>query len=167
MLPGESVYQEVVRHFGAAILNADATVNRAKLAGAAFGAEARVQELNQIVHPAVLLRQEQWMNEVGRKHPQAVAIVEAALILEAGAARQFDRLIVVSCRPEQRVERWAKRVKVDEPTARAEVARRMAAQWPDAEKLKAADYRIDNSGSLEETRVQVARLFPELKQLAN
>jgi dephospho-CoA kinase len=167
MLPGESVYQEVVRHFGAAILNADGTVNRAKLAGAAFGAEARVQELNHIVHPAVLLRQEQWMNEVGRKHPQAVAIVEAALILEAGAARQFDRLIVVSCRPEQRIERWAKRVKVDEPTARAEVARRMAAQWPDAEKLKAADYRIDNSGSLEETRVQVANLFPELKQLAN
>ena len=166
MQPGQSVYKELVHHFGAGILNADATVNRGKLAEAAFGG-SRIQELNHIVHPAVLLRQEQWMNEVGQKDSHAIAIVEAALILEAGAAKQFDRLVVVSCRPEQRIERWAKRVKVDEQTARVEVARRMAAQWPDAEKLKAADDMIDNSGSLDETRAQVEKLFPELKKLAN
>lgn len=167
MQSGESVYQEVVSHFGAAILNPDGTVNRSRLAEAAFGPgwdrPSRIQELNQIVHPAVLHKQEQWMGEVGRCDPKAVAIVEAALILEAGAARQFDRLIVVSCRPEQRIQRWASRFKVDEPTARAEVARRMAAQMPDAEKLKAADYVIDNSGSLDATRVQVERLFLDLQ----
>jgi dephospho-CoA kinase len=167
MQPGQSVYKEVAHHFGAGMLNADATLNRAKLAEAAFGTEGRIKELNHIVHPAVLLRQEQWMNEVGQKDSHAIAIVEAALILEAGAAKQFDRLIVVSCRPEQRIERWATRVKVDEPTARAEVARRMAAQWPDAEKLKAADYVIDNSGALDETQAQVEKLFPELKKLAS
>jgi dephospho-CoA kinase len=166
MQPGQSVYKEVVHHFGAGILNADATVNRAKLAEAAFGG-SRIQELNHIVHPAVLQRQEQWMNEIGQVEPQAIAIVEAALILEAGAARQFDRLIVVSCRPEQRIERWAKRVKVNEETARAEVTRRMSAQWPDADKLKAADYVIDNAGSLDETRTQVGKLFAELQTLAN
>jgi dephospho-CoA kinase len=166
MQPGQSVYKEVVHHFGAGILNADATVNRGKLAEAAFGG-SRIQELNHIVHPAVLLRQEEWMDEAGKNDPQTIAIVEAALILEAGAAKQFDRLVVVSCLPEQRIERWAKRVKVDERTARAEVTRRMAAQWPDAEKLKAADYVIDNSGSLDQTRAQVEMLFADLQTLAS
>jgi dephospho-CoA kinase len=168
MQPGQSVYQEVVHHFGAGILNPDGTVNRGKLAEAAFGgnSRSRIQELNQIVHPAVVNQQEQWMNEVGERDPKALAMVEAALILEAGAAGQFDRLIVVSCRPEQRIQRWANRLKVDEPTARAEVARRMAAQWPDAEKLRAADYVVDNSGSFDETRVQVENLHSKLRALA-
>jgi dephospho-CoA kinase len=169
MQPGEKVYEDVVRHFGLGILNPDQTVNRALLAEAAFGATAngpsRVQELNHIVHPAVLIRQEQWMDDIGRKDPKAVTIVEAALILEAGAAKQFDRLIVVSCHPEQRVQRWSQRLHLSEDAARAEVSRRMAAQWPDAEKIKAADYVIDNSGSLDDTRAQVEILFPELKGL--
>jgi dephospho-CoA kinase len=172
MQPGEAVYQEVVRHFGVGILNPDGSVNRASLAEAAFGAAAggddgkqasRVQELNQIVHPAVIQRQEEWMDEVGHNDPRAVAIVEAALILEAGVAPRFDRLVVVTCRPEQRVQRWADRVKVNEQTARREVTRRMAAQLPDEEKIKAADYVIDNSGSLDETRKQVAAIYPKLK----
>jgi dephospho-CoA kinase len=168
--PGESVHQEVVSHFGAGILNPDGTVNRGRLAQVAFevadGGSSRIQELNEIVHPAVLLKQEQWMNDIGRQDPSAIVIVEAALILEAGAAEQFDRLIVVSCLPEQRIRRWADRVKVDEATARAEVMRRMAAQFPDAEKLKAADYVIDNSGSLDATQVQVKALFAELQKQA-
>jgi dephospho-CoA kinase len=170
MQPGESVYQEVVKHFGVAILNPDGTVNRSRMAEAAFGdrgtGPSRIQELNRIVHPAVLHRQEQWMDEVGRRDPKAIAMVEAALILEANAIKQFDRLIVISCLPEQRIQRWANRLKVSEQTARAEVTRRMASQLPDAEKLKAADYVIDNAGSLAETRAQVERLFPELQALA-
>ena len=81
--------------------------------------------------------------------PHAVAIVEAALILEAGAAKRFDRLIVVTCTDEQRAARFAARQKIDLEAARKEVARRMAAQLPEAEKIKAADYVIDNSGSLD------------------
>ena len=91
MQPGEAVYHEVVRHFGGEILNLDGTVNRARLAEAAFGSKpSRIQELNQIVHPAVIRRQEEWMEEVGRRDPQAIAIVEAALILEAGSARSVS-----------------------------------------------------------------------------
>ena len=169
MQPGEAVYQEVVRHFGSGILNPDGSVNRSRLAEVAFGPAAdagkasRIQELNQIVHPAVVKRQEDWMNEVGRREPHAIAVVEAALILEAGAAHQFDRLLVVTCRPEQRVERWAPRVNVDRESARREVQRRMAAQLPDEEKIRAADYVIDNSGSLEDTEKQVRALFPKLQ----
>jgi dephospho-CoA kinase len=169
MQPGEAVYQEVVHHFGSEILNPDGTVNRARLAEAAFGTPSdnnasRIEELNQIVHPAVIRRQDEWMNEVGRNDPQAIAIVEAALILEAGATKRFDKIVVVTCHPEQRIHRWAARVGVDEATARREVDRRMAAQLPDAEKIKAAQYVIDNSGSLDETRKQVAKVYAALKR---
>jgi dephospho-CoA kinase len=77
--------------------------------------------LNQIVHPAVIQKQKEWMAEVGEREPHAIAIVEAALILEAGFGDDFDRLIVVTCREEQRVQRWAHRMNVDKETARREV----------------------------------------------
>jgi dephospho-CoA kinase len=171
MQRGEAVYDEVVRRFGREILAADGTVNRARLAEAAFGSASenrpsRIEELNRIVHPAVIRRQEEWMDEVGKSDPEAIAIVEAALMLEAGVARRFDRIVVVTCRPEQRVERWAARVGVDEETARREVTRRMAAQLPDAEKIKAADFVIDNSRSLDETRAQVKTVYALLKDAA-
>ena len=102
------------------------------------------------------------MQEMGRQDPHAVAIVEAALILEAGAANHFDRLIVVTCGAEQRVTRFAARQKIDIEVARKEVVRRMAAQLPDEEKIKAADYVIDNSGSLDKTREQVLALWKQL-----
>lgn len=171
MHPGERVYREVVRHFGEGILNPDGTVNRPRLAEAAFGAPvgnkpSRVQELNQIVHPVVIQKQEEWMAEVGRRNPRAIALVEAALILEAGSAKRFDRLVVVTCRPEQRIQRWAARLGVDEETARREITRRMAAQFPDEEKIEAANYVIDNSGSLDETQRRVGEVYCELKRAA-
>jgi dephospho-CoA kinase len=171
MQPGEAVYQEVLQHFGGAMLNPDGSVNRARLAEAAFGGSegnklSRIEELNQIVHPAVIRRQEEWMAEVGRGNPRAIAIVEAALILEAGSAESFDCLVVVTCRPEQRIQRWAARVGVDEENARREVERRMAAQFPDEQKIKAADYVIDNSGSLDETRRRVRQVYGDLKREA-
>jgi dephospho-CoA kinase len=171
MQPGTPVHAEVVQHFGAGILNPDGTVNRARLAEAAFGRPGqntppRVEELNRIVHPAVVRRQDEWMDQVGRKDPGAIAIVEAALILEAGAANRFNRLVVVTCSPDQRVQRFANRLKVDEETARQEVTRRMAAQLPDEEKIKAADYVIDNSGSLDHTEKQVREVYEKLKKEA-
>jgi dephospho-CoA kinase len=181
MLPCQPVYNEVVRHFGGGILNADLSVNRKRLAEAAFGAPlttdqskppaaglssrtqaSRIQELNRIVHPAVLRSQEEWMEEMGRQHPDAIAIVEAALIIEAGAAKTFDRLIVVTSSDEQRIARFAARQKLELDEARNEVERRMAAQLPEAEKIKAADYVIDNSGSLDQTREQVKQVWEKL-----
>ena len=171
MQPGQNVYYEVVAHFGREILNYDGRVNRSKLAEAAFGKSApgtgsRIEELNRIVHPAVIRRQLEWLEETGRQHPGAIAIVEAALIIEAGAAKGFDRLIVVTCSDEQRVARFAARQKIDLDAARKEVARRMAAQLPEAEKIKAADYVIDNSGSLDHTQEQVRQLWEKLRAAA-
>jgi dephospho-CoA kinase len=181
MLPGQPVYNEVVRHFGGGILNPDLSINRAKLAEAAFGPAPstakggqltatstvpdRIQELNRIVHPAVIRSQNEWMEEMGRQDANAVAIVEAALILEAGAAKSFDRLIVVTCSDEQRVARFAERQKLSLEGARREVARRMAAQLPEEEKIKAADFVIDNSGSIDRTREQAEHVWQRLHTL--
>jgi len=174
MQPGEAVYNEVVRHFGREILNPDGSVNRAKLAEVAFGPASapegqrasRIEELNRIVHPVVIRSQDEWMEETGRQDRHAVAIVEAALILEAGAGDRFDRLIVVTCAEEQRVIRFAARQKIDIDAARKEVIRRMAAQLPDEEKIKAADFVIDNSGTLEQTREQVHEVWEQLRAAA-
>ena len=167
MQPGCTVYEEVVRRFGREILNPDGSVNRSRLATVAFGtpgsAPPRIKELNEIVHPAVIAHENEWMEEIGRRDPNAIAIVEAALILEAGVAGRFDRLVVVTCRPDQRILRFARRLGISEDAARAEVTRRMAAQIPDAEKIKAADFVIDNSGSLDATERQVQRVFAELR----
>jgi dephospho-CoA kinase len=170
MQPGQPVYNEVVRHFGQAILNPDGTISRPKLAEAAFNPDQtganRVAELNQIVHPAVIQRENEWMEDEGRRDPRTIAVVEAALILEAGAADRLDRLIVVTCSEEQRVQRYAQRLKIDMESARREVKRRMAAQFPDSEKVRKADFVIDNSGSLDNTEAQVREIYATLKEEA-
>lgn len=167
MRPGEKVYDEVVRRFGPEVLNSDKTVNRARLAELAFDQKRpRIYELNSIVHPGVIERYEAWMSEVGRREPNAIMMLEAALLLEAGLRKRFDRVIVVSCKPQQRIERWEKRLHVDSETARREVTRRMMAQAPDEAKIQAADYVIDNSGSVEETRKQVRKIYDALQSQA-
>jgi dephospho-CoA kinase len=90
-------------------------------------------------------------------------MVEAALILEAGVKDHFDRLIVVTCNAEQRAARFAARQKFDLESARKEVSRRMAAQLPDEEKIKAADWVIDNSSSLDHTREQVCVVWQNMR----
>jgi dephospho-CoA kinase len=168
--PGQAVYEDVVRYFGRDILNPDGTIHWKKLADAAFGTpehpSGRVQELNGIVHPAVGRQQEEWMSDIGNADPEAVVIVEAALIFEANLQDQFDRIVVVTCPFEMRLRRWMSRNQVDEVSARRELERRMAAQWPEEKKAEAADHVIDNSGSAPETEAQVRTLFARLKQEA-
>src|SRR5215467_2476439 len=165
MRPGEKVYDEVVRSFGDEILNPDKTVNRAKLAELAFDKRRpRIYELNRLMHPEVINRYESWMEEIRRREPDAIAILEAALVLEAGLRKRFDRIVVVTCKPQQRIERWAQRHNLDLETAKTEVTRRMMAQAPDEAKIQAADYVIDNSGSVEETRKQVEKVFATLRE---
>ena len=106
------------------------------------------------------------MREIPVREPNAIVMVEAALIFEAGAKGRFEKMIVVTCRPEQKAGRFAARAGIDEIAAQAEVERRAKAQIPDQEKVRHADYVIDNSGSLEETQAQVKRIFVELKAVA-
>jgi dephospho-CoA kinase len=163
--PGEEVYQELVKHFGEEIIKASGDLDRAKLATLVFDG-GRVEELNKIVHPAVIKRQEQWMREVGEKDPYAVAMVEAALIFEAGVKERFDKIIVVTCKPAQKVSRFGQRAGMPEALARVDVERRNRAQIPDEEKARRAHYVIDNSATLAETSHQVQRIYAELKVLS-
>jgi dephospho-CoA kinase len=164
MAVGEPVYERIVAAFGTAILAMDGTIARSKLAAAAF--PDRIAELNAIVHPAVLAFEDDWMRKVCEADPAAVAICEAALLIEAGGLARYDRLIVVTCTMEQKIARFAERTGMDAEEARADVERRMAAQLPEAEKVKLADYVIDNSGSREDAERQVRKLWETLLETA-
>lgn len=172
MAPGGPVHDEVVRLFGASVVHSDGTINRQKLAEIAFGS-GRIEELNRIVHPAVGKRMQEWIDEITTREPNAIVMFEAALILEAGLGKYFDRLIVVSSRPQQKLERFASRVLGDREIheneralALQEAERRLGAQLSEAEKIAAADYVIDNSGTLTETERQVNKVMKELQVLA-
>ncbi len=106
------------------------------------------------------------MADIQRRDPHAIAMVEAALILEAGVAHHFDKLVVVTCSPEARLQRFAHRLRLELAAARREMERRMAAQMPDEEKVRRADYVIDNSGSLADTERQVDTIMQEFRKQA-
>ncbi len=161
MTPGEPMYDLIIAAFGKGILERDGIISRPKLAAVAF--PARIVELNAIVHPAVLAFEDRWMREVGAIDPKAVAICEAALLIEAGGLDRYDKLIVVTCTLEQKILRFAERAAISPDAAREEVQRRMAAQMPEEEKAKLADFVIDNSGSRDDAMQQVSRIWHQLR----
>jgi dephospho-CoA kinase len=160
--PGTPTYHEVVRRFGREVLNPDGTINRTGLANVVF--PSRIGELNSIVHPAVVEAQTAWMKEVERSDPSGVAVVEAALLLEAGAARDFDKIIVVTCDFDCKVKRFAQRAGTSLEGARTEVERRSAAQFTDAQKAGHADYVIENSGTVEDAERQVEQVWRAMRR---
>ena len=169
---GEPVYDEVVRKFGKSILNENGSINRGRLAEIAFGSK-RIEELNRIIHPAVGAKMERWIQETSEFDPRGILIFEAALILEAGLGKYFDKLVVVSNDPKQKLERFAARAlgpgdhdEAERLQALRDAERRIGAQLSDQEKIEAADYVIDNSGSLVDTERQVNDVFKELQQLS-
>ena len=172
MEPNQPVYDEVVRHFGASIVDSDGTINRSRLAALAFEGE-RVLELNAIVHPAVTARMQEWFAEMTEFDPTGILVFEAALILEAGMGKYFDKLVVVTSNREQKLERFAQRVlgtsvsNTEElEKALRDAEKRLGAQLSESEKVAAADYVINNSGSLGETERQVNKIFKELQALS-
>lgn len=160
-LPGTPVYDAVVRTFGDDIVRSNGLIDRAALANKAF--PDRIAELNAIVHPAVIEAQNRWLAEREAEDPQGIAVLEAALLIEAGAAEHFDKVIVVTCSFEQKVEHYAHRAGISLEAARREVERRSAAQLSDEQKAAHADYVIDNSGPLEETEQKVERVWGEMR----
>ncbi len=159
--PGQPAYDDVLQEFGKGVCDASGKIDRAKLAAIVFAEPAKLARLNQIVHPRVAEAQERLFTEWQRTHPRGVAVVEAALLVEAGAHNRLDRLVVVWCRPEQQVERLRERGMSAE-----EAQRRIASQMPLEEKRRLAEFQIDCSGTIEDTRQQVERLVAQLRQLA-
>lgn len=179
MLPGKPVYNEVVRVFGTDILpgGAGSPIDRVKLAAKVFapgpesgkGAGPRLAELNAIVHPAVLREQEVWLTQIARQDPRGIAVVEAALLYEAHADSQFDKMVVVTAADDLKISRYAERVALQRTAeqARFDAVRRMAAQIPDEVKRRWADFVIENSGTTAELEVQAERVVAELRAAQN
>ncbi len=163
--PGQPAYEEVVRYFGPEILAADKRIDRAILARIVFGAPARLEALNAIVHPRVLEVTDKEFERLRREDPPGVAVLAAALLIEAGYDAHLDRLVVVWCRPEQQIVRLTDHASGRGMT-RAEAEQRIAAQMPLDRKKAMADDLIDASGTLDATRRQVTALVNRLKLLA-
>ena len=173
MSPGHAVYDEIVERFGPQVVRADGTLDRRLLADFAFR-QNRLAELNRIVHPPVIAAQRQWAERKFAKEPNAVVVVESALIFEAGQQgsapgwrRRFNKIILVTAPLERRIARYVNRMAQlpDAPSRaelEAEARRRVAAQIPDEEKIPLSDYVIHNDGPLEATRLEVERIFAEL-----
>lgn len=158
VMPGTPGLNAVVEAFGEEILNPDGTLNRKQLGALVFGDESKRQRLNQILHPFIIARQDEILNEWEAKDPQGIGIVDAALMIESGGYRRFDKLIVVHCRPEVQLERLMMRDKL----SRDEAQRRIDSQMPQEEKQKFADYLIDTSDGFELTREQTVKLYNSL-----
>lgn len=159
--PGQPAYEEVVRYFGRQVLRADQSLDRAKLAEIVFADYAKLYVLNEIVHPRVIAAVEQEFAELDRPGGPDVAVVEAALLVEANYRERLDRLVVVWCYPEQQLERLRQL-----GITREAALRRIESQMPVEEKRRAADDQIDNTGTLEATRKQVEALVARLKRPA-
>lgn len=160
--PGKPAYQDIVNEFGRGVLNEDDTINRAALGGLVFADAAKRERLNAIVHPRVYEAQAEWLAAIAARNPQAIAVFDAALIIETGSYKRFDKVVVVWCEPELQLERLMTRNKLPREQAEA----RIAAQMPSAEKLKFADFAINTSRGFEDTRRQTEVLYAQLKALA-
>jgi dephospho-CoA kinase len=162
LLPGAEAYDAVVAEFGAEILDPERRIDRRKLGAIVFGQPVLLEKLSRLVHPAVRAREERIFAAAGRADPRAIVVVEAAILVETGRYKSFDRLIVVTCASEQQMERALERGSY----SRSEILARIARQLPLDEKLKVADYVIDTSGSKDATLEQVRKVYGNLRSLA-
>jgi dephospho-CoA kinase len=162
LLPGGEAYDAVIREFGEEILDADRQIDRHRLGELVFGKPDLLAKLSALVHPPVAERQARAIAAIAQSDPAAIVVVEAAILVETGSYKKFDKLIVVVCTPEQQMERALKRGAY----TREEVLARLSRQLPLEEKLRVADYVIDTSGTKENTLEQVRSLYGSLGSLS-
>ena len=153
----------VVSAFGQEVLLGTGEMDRSKVASIVFSDPEKLQLLNSIAHPLVFAAQDKWLREQAAIDPNGVAVVDAALMIESGGYKRFDKLIVVWCDPDIQLRRLMARNGFDEATAKE----RIASQMPQDEKKGYADYLIDTSGGFEDTQVQVEALATRLFVLAS
>ncbi len=155
--PGTPTLTELVAAFGTSILAASGELDREKLGQMVFADPRARRQLNAITHPAIARLAEKQLLAL-RQQQVALVVYEAPLLFEAGAEGRVDRVLTVIASSQLQCERLCTRDRLDPAAAQA----RIAAQWPQAEKVARADYVIDNSGPLETTRRQVVALYQHL-----
>ncbi len=162
MQPGNVVYDRIVSGFGSEMVDDNGQLDRVKLADIVFHNLEKLKHLNAIVHAPVLREIDRQVQLARRKDPNAVILVESAVLFEAGQNRRFDKMVVVWCNPEQQVERYVAKSRISVE----DVRRRMDAQMPGEEKKRLADFVIDTSGPMEDSEKQSREIFTQLQTLA-
>ena len=160
--PGSKALRDVVAAFGPVVLKSDGSLDRTRLGALVFADSNKRSTLNAILHPYIIASQDERLREWEAVDPDGIAVVDAALMIESGGYRRFDKLIVVHCRDEVQLERVMNRSKL----SREEAQRRIAAQMPQQEKKKFADYLIDTSDGFEVTRKRTGEIYAELRAMA-
>jgi dephospho-CoA kinase len=161
LAPGGEAYDAVVREFGRGILKDGGLIDRQKLGTLVFGSPGRLARLNALVHPGVVRREEEAIAGFAAREPRGIAVVEAAILIETGSYKRFDRIILVWCAEEQQVERALRRGGAEEAGVRARIGRQM----PLEEKRKFADFVIDTSGEKEDTLRQARAVYQALRRI--
>jgi dephospho-CoA kinase len=158
VMPGMPGLKAIAEEFGEEIFNPDGTLNRKQLGALVFADENRRQRLNHILHPFIIARQDEIMREWEAEDPKGIGMIDAALMIESGGYKRFDKLIVVHCRPEVQLQRLMLR----DNLSRDEALRRINSQMSQEEKQKFADYLIDTSDGFELTRAQTIGVHQKL-----
>lgn len=155
IMPDTDVWKKTVRYFGRGILLKNRKINRRKLAGIVFKDRKKLKKLNSIVHPAVKKEIRRIIKEKKANGTEKVFFIEAPLLFEAGIKKWFDKIIVVDCSEKVQFKRAKERDKISEK----EIRLRIKSQLPLTKKIKMADFVIDNSRRLEETKKQVGKIW--------
>jgi dephospho-CoA kinase len=157
--PNSVALKRLVAEYGPEVLQPDGALDRARLGALVFGDAQRRSTLNSILHPYIIARQDELLREWEAVDPEGIAIVDAALMIESGGYKRFDKLIVVHCRPEIQLQRLMLR----NALSREEAEKRISAQMSQEEKKKFADYLIDTSEGFDDTRRQTEQVYASLQ----
>lgn len=152
----------VVEAFGSEVLREDGGLNRARLGAIIFADEGKRALLNSILHPYIIAAQDEQLRRWELDNPRGIAVVDAALMIESGGYRRFDKIIVVHCRTEVQIER----LMIRNGLTRSEAESRIAAQMSQEEKKRYADFLIDTSDGFEPTRQHTIEVYNALRALA-
>jgi dephospho-CoA kinase len=161
VLPGTAGLTDIVNEFGPDVLQSDGTLDRKTLGAIVFADQEKRQRLNALLHPRIIERQDEILLRWEAEDPEGIAIVDAALMIESGGYKRFDKLIVVHCRPEVQLERLILR----NGLSLHEAQKRIDSQMPQSEKQKFADYLIDTSDGFELTRQRTREVYDQLKRV--
>ena len=157
--PHLKAWEGIVQYFGKDVLNEDMTLNRQKLAEIVFLNKEKVEKLNQIVHPEIISEDDRITKQITNRDPDALIVKDIPLLTEAYRGKLVDKIIVVSASEKTRLQRLEERGMNQE-----EAKKRIQSQAPLDEKIKFADFVIDNDGSLEQTKMQVKKIYTLLKK---
>jgi len=156
--PRKPAWEQIQRVFGSAICREDGSIDREKLGDIIFRDAVRRDELNAIVHPAILQEEQDVLESIQKREENPIVFTDAALLIETGLHERFDALVVVVCSEEQQLER----LRISGRFSLADIKRRVRSQMSSEEKGQFADYLIDNAGSIAQTKEQVEDIYQEL-----